>query len=77
MDRKDYPMRYFQPKSITWWGGISLMAIGIAMMVFPSSNLGEVSTVLAVLNGGGDASPAGSFLLGMSIVGLRDKMERG
>ena len=69
-------MRYFNPKSLTWWSGIASISIGVAMMLWPHDQLSQIGTVLSVLSGGSDASPAGLILLGLVSIGLRDKLER-
>lgn len=70
---------YFLPTSITWWGGVGLIALGVAQ-AFGYGNSLAVSTgsdVLATLLGGATGSPpAVNILLGMSIVGWRAKQER-
>ena len=70
-------MRYFHPKSITWWTGILSVAMGTAMIAMPGYNLGEAATVLSVLSGGQNASPSGMILMGLGLIGIRDKLERG
>jgi hypothetical protein len=39
--------------------------------------LGELSRLVALLAGSGDASPAGLMFLGLGLIGLRDRIERG
>ena len=56
-------MRYVRPNSLTWWAGLLAMLTGIAS--------------LALLAGSGDASPAGLMFLGLGLIGLRDRIERG
>jgi hypothetical protein len=36
----------------------------------------EVGRLIAMLAGGGDASPAALIFLGTGLIGIRDKMER-
>ena len=70
--------RYFRPKSVTWWAGIAAIALGGAgLFGVDDPAYGEIGTVLAVLLGTGDGSPAGLIVLGLGIIGIRDKQERG
>ena len=69
-------MKYFQPKSLTWWSGILLAVMGVTMLVCDACEFNEVATVIASLNGGTDASPSGLILMGLGFIGVRDKMER-
>ena len=39
--------------------------------------LGELTRLVALLAGSGDASPAGLMFLGLGLIGLRDRIERG
>lgn len=72
--------RYFRPKSLTWWGGFSLVLLGVTLLVCDTCNqtgaLDQLAIVVATLNGGAETSPAALILLGLSIIGLRDKQER-
>jgi hypothetical protein len=38
--------------------------------------LTEVGSFIAMLSGGGDASPAALIFLGTGLIGIRDRMER-
>ena len=70
-------MRYFQPKSVTWWSGLLSVVLGLLMLARPDLEAaGQIATVLSALNGGADTSPAGMILLGAGLIGLRDKLER-
>ncbi|WP_397544467.1 hypothetical protein [Roseovarius salis] len=54
------------------------MATGVASVVLPRSDaLTELSRLVALLGGSGDASPAGLMFLGLGLIGLRDRIERG
>ncbi len=54
------------------------MLIGIASLALLSTRpLGELSRLVALLAGSGDASPAGLIFLGLGLIGLRDRIERG
>jgi len=70
-------MRYVRPNSLTWWAGLLAMLTGIASLALPSTPLGELSRLVALLAGSGDASPAGLMFLGLGLIGLRDRIERG
>ncbi len=69
-------MRYFKPTSLTWWSGITALALGILMLVCRSCELGDFGALIAALAGSGDASPAGLIVLGLGLIGLRDKLGR-
>lgn len=76
MDRGAFLMRYFQPKSLTWWAGVCAFLLGLLLLTGEFQQLDQIARVLAVLLGGGDASPAGLILLGLGLIGVRDKLER-
>ncbi|MGI9373701.1 MAG: hypothetical protein ACR2OJ_14510 [Hyphomicrobiales bacterium] len=46
------------------------------MLVCQAYELNELGSVVSVLAGGGDASPAGLLVLGFGLIGLRDKLAR-
>ena len=69
-------MRYFRPKSLTWWGGITSILLGITALVCVTCDLGEVSRLMTMLLGGADTSPAGMIMLGIVAIGLYDKQTR-
>jgi hypothetical protein len=70
-------VKYFRPTSLTWWSGVASVAVGVASMVMPGSfALTEVGSFIAMLSGGGDASPAALIFLGTGLIGIRDRMER-
>ena len=69
-------MRYFRPKSLTWWGSIFSIGLGVTTMTCQHCDLGEISRLISMLMGGADASPAGMIMLGIVGVGLNDKFER-
>jgi len=71
-------MRYIRPTSLTWWAGCLAMLTGTASVAQPATGaLGEISRLVALLAGTGDASPAGLIFLGLGLIGLRDRLERG
>ena len=71
-------MRYFQPTSLTWWAGLLALLIGIGALVLPDpGQLAERARLVAILAGAGDASPMTLISLGLGLIGLRDRIERG
>ncbi len=71
-------MRYIRPKSLTWWAGLLAMLTGIASVALPTTGpLSEFSRLVALFAGTSDASPAGLIFLGLGLIGLRDRIERG
>ncbi|PRX28997.1 hypothetical protein SAMN05216257_10478 [Meinhardsimonia xiamenensis] len=71
-------LRYIRPKSLTWWAGVLSVATGVASVVLPpSGSLSELARLISLLAGSGDASPAGLIFLGLGLIGLRDRIERG
>jgi hypothetical protein len=69
-------MKYFQPKSLTWWSGLFAITIGIASMAVPqNSQLNELGTLIALLAGSGDSSPATLLAVGFGLIGLRARFE--
>jgi len=70
-------IRYFRPKSLTWWSGIAAIIIGICAMVYKDSyQIGELARLIGLLTGGNDTSPAGLMFLGSGLIGLGDKFDR-
>ena len=71
-------MRYLRLNSLTWWAGLFAMLTGIAALALPATGpLAELARLVALLAGSGDASPAGLMFLGLGLIGLRDRIERG
>jgi hypothetical protein len=71
-------MRYVRPNSVTWWAGLLSFLTGVASAALPTAGpLGEIARLVALLAGSGDASPAGLMFLGLGLIGLRDRIERG
>ena len=71
-------MRYVLPKSLTWWAGLAAILIGLAALALPESGpLGDLAGVIAQLIGANDAAPATLITLGLGLIGLRDRLERG
>jgi len=71
-------MRYIRPTSLTWWAGLLAMLTGIAAVILPTAGpLAELAQLVALLAGSGGASPAGLMFLGLGLIGLRDRIERG
>ena len=69
--------RYFRPSSITWWAGFAAIVLGVLELVAPSDAASELGRLVTLLMGGVDASPAGLIVLGLGLIGIRDKIERG
>jgi hypothetical protein len=71
-------MRYIRPRSLTWWAGLMAIATGTANMALPATGpLAELARLVTLLSGSGDASPAALIALGLGLIGLRDRLERG
>jgi hypothetical protein len=71
-------MRYIRPTSLTWWSGVFALSVGVALMVMPTTRpLGELARIIIILAGSSDASPAALIALGLGLIGLRDRLERG
>ena len=71
-------MRYFQPTSLTWWAGLLAVLIGSAALLLPEQGqLAELARLVAILAGAGDAAPMTLITLGLGLIGLRDRIERG
>jgi len=71
-------MRYIRPRSLTWWAGLMAVATGTATMALPATGqLAEIARLVTLLSGSGDASPAALIALGLGLIGLRDRLERG
>ena len=71
-------MRYFQPTSLTWWAGLLALLTGSSALFMPDQGqLAELARLVAILAGTGDASPMTLITLGLGLIGLRDRIERG
>ena len=71
-------MRYIRPRSLTWWAGLMAVATGTANLALPETGpLAELARLVTLLSGSGDASPAALIALGLGLIGLRDRLERG
>jgi hypothetical protein len=71
-------MRYLRPTSLTWWSGLVATAIGTGALVLPEHGaLADLARLVAMLAGTGDAAPATLIALGLGLIGLRDRIERG
>jgi hypothetical protein len=82
-------MRYVRPKSLTWWAGVILIAMGVLQAAgLPSAweagaqgltgVLAALTGVLAALTGAGGeyASPGSLIATGVGMIGLRDALVR-
>lgn len=71
-------MRYIRPTSMTWWAGLMATATGTGALVLPEhSALADLARLVAALAGTGDAAPATLIALGLGLIGLCDRLERG
>jgi hypothetical protein len=71
-------MRYILPTSLTWWAGVFSILTGVASLLLPDTGtLSDLAQVIASLSGSSDASPAALIALGLGMIGLRDRLERG
>ncbi|WP_149139761.1 hypothetical protein [Gemmobacter caeruleus] len=71
-------MRYIRPTSLTWWAGLLAFATGAASLALPAAGpLADLARLITLLSGSGDASPAALIALGLGLIGLRDRLERG
>ncbi|GGO38120.1 hypothetical protein GCM10010991_34920 [Gemmobacter aquaticus] len=71
-------MRYIRPTSLTWWAGLLAFATGAASLALPATGpLADLARLITLLSGSGDASPAALIALGLGLIGLRDRIERG
>lgn len=71
-------MRYIRPNSLTWWAGLAALLTGAASLLLPEhGELAALSQLVADLAGAGDAAPMTLISLGLGLIGLRDRIERG
>ena len=74
-------MRYICPRSLTWWAGLMALATGSGALLLPESGpLAYLARVVALRAGAGDAAPITLITLitlGLGLIGLRDRLERG
>jgi hypothetical protein len=71
-------MRYVLPASLTWWAGVAAVLVGLAGLLLPEHGpLAELAAIVAELTGATDAAPATLITLGVGLIGLRDRLERG
>jgi hypothetical protein len=71
-------MRYFHPTSLTWWAGLLAVLTGGGALLLPDQGqLAELARLVAILAGAGDDSPMTLITLGLGLIGLRDRIERG
>lgn len=70
---------YFQPRSLTWWAGVGMIATGAAMMAgLNHPAFGQVAVLLNLMAGNaGAVVPAQLVFIGMGFIGIRAKLERG
>lgn len=68
-------LKYVQPTSLTWWTGVGSVTLGILMVVDNDPWVVELASVVTLLTGGMDASPAQLIGMGLGLIGIRDKLE--
>ena len=59
--------RYFRPTSLTWWAGAFAIVIGGAAMGGAGEWANQLGSLIAMLSGGSDASPAALISLGLGM----------
>ena len=70
-------MKYLRYKSLTWWTGVVSTLLGMAQLLgIDNPNYGTIASFISALTGGVDTSPAGLIVIGLGLIGLRDKLER-
>ncbi len=62
-------MRYFKPKSVTWWSGFVPLCAGTFVAFDPVHGLEAWSTAVSATYG--DVSPAVPINAGLALIGLR------
>ena len=69
---------YFQPKSLTWWSGVAMVAVGVALMAgLNHPAWGQVALLLNLMTGNnGAVVPAQLVMGGLGLIGIRAKLER-
>lgn len=69
---------YFQPRSLTWWAGVGMVATGSAMMAgLNHPAFGNLAYLLSLMAGNaGAVVPAQLVFLGLGFIGIRAKLER-
>ncbi len=69
---------YFQPKSLTWWSGVAMIAVGSALMAgLNHPAWGHVAYLLSLMAGNSAAVvPAQLVFTGLMAIGIRAKLDR-
>lgn len=69
---------YFQPKSLTWWSGVAMVAVGVALMAgLNHPAFGGLASLLNLMAGGGlSVVPAQLVFTGLGFIGIRAKLEK-
>ncbi|NRA31677.1 MAG: hypothetical protein HRU11_15620 [Parvularculaceae bacterium] len=71
-------MRYIRPNSLTWWAGVLATSSGTSALILPhQEQLSALAQLVSMLAGAGDTSPLALISLGLGLIGLRDRIERG
>ncbi len=66
-------MRYFLPKSLTWWAGAGLVLTGLVRGLGAAFDLGPVGAVIDAWSGA--LPPSVLILQGAGLIGLRGAMK--
>lgn len=79
-------VRYVRPRSLTWWAGAFLIAMGVLQAAgLPTGGEGAFGAFVGVLSalaggvatlGGAGGSPAALIGLGLGMIGMRDALIR-
>lgn len=70
-------VRYFRPKSLSWWSGALMVVLGVAGLVAPQNLLStEIGIALQALTGEGTGSPGLMIASGLGLIGVRDAIQR-
>lgn len=62
-------MRYFKPKSLSWWAGFAPLSAGLTVATLPMH--GQTEVVDVVNNITGNLSAAALINTGAAVIGLR------
>lgn len=62
-------MKYFKPKSISWWSSVAPLVAGLLIATAPLTGLATVASVLVTITGG--ISPAVLINAGLAGIGFR------
>jgi len=67
---------YIHAKSLVWWTGLMSVLLGISQWFTDNPIVHSLAEVVNSLGGGmGQVSPANLIILGLSLIGIRAKLE--